>query len=459
MRKFFISFFLVFCAPAAVYAAAPFGLLPGVEKQTETSPAWLLRKIVAGDRVCVQIQNDLEPGNNAPYLEMVRRGYNKWFSHAAATIEKAGRQEEFADLMPVLKQGVQVKEAGVDCSGPDLVVYVQSREDVLYGCNGGALACVVRSEGVMKMFFYPVKGIRSWMAGGKQTIISHELGHTLGLADQYKYGRVNAHEIYHTSDVKQSIMDGSNGPARFGCDDADGFINLLDIGVFGNSRGGREGWRSFCKTRNYSYVNGRPVVNAKYAVDFLSFADKGPQLSVFNNKGELVSKKQYSFEQAKQPYDLLAPFNAIESEKDRAGRTIHEKNARGEERFCSYTYERNSCIVVKGDKLLLEHIKVNKRNRKIILLKYYTSENSAVFINFEKVGRKRRLIFNNGKGEPKVYSVSSRGVVSAQEKSDMGYATIALNPAFGGNLQRRAERQRQKEVERYLQRVYNSYLK
>lgn len=457
MKKLVWLFLLLVCS--AAYAKAPFGLLTNVENPGDSSPARLLRKIISGERICVQVDNSLEPGNNAPYLEMIKKGYNEWFSHTLKAIEDAGRQEEFADLLPYLKQGVQVKEAGVDCSGADLVVYVQSLREVRANCKGPAISCVLMLQDPMLMFFYPFEGVKSWLVGGKQNIISHELGHTLGMADQYKYGRNNSHEIYHTPDIKQSIMREGSPLTKFGCDDVDGFINLLDVSVFFNHRGGKQGWRSFCKSRSYSYVNGRPVVNAKYVVNLLSNGGKKASLNVFNPKGELAYKKEFSFENSRQPYKLDIPFQAVRSEKDKDGRVIYESNARGEKRFCSYTYERTSCIIIKGDNILLEYMKVLKRkNIQQTLIRYYGTDGKLAVINFEKFNKEGRLSFSNGKDE-KVFWVSGRGKVSERKNSASPSTAVALTAAFGTNLQHRAEQQKQKAEEKYFQRVYDFYLK
>ena len=234
-------------------------------------------------------------------------------------------------------------------------------------CSASAAACVWLNQTPMYMFFHPFDGVKKWLMGGNQNVIAHELGHTMGMADQYEYGRNNSHEVYHTPDKQRTTMDSAKPFARFGCDDVDGFINLLDVGVFGNRRGGKEGWRSFCKGRNYSYVNGRPVVNAKYAVDLLSNVVVGPVLHIYDKQGQQIKRKQYIFAPSDAPYDLTIPFHPLQTEKDRLGRVVYQKNARGEERFCSYTYERTSCMAVKGDKLLFSYVQI--LNKKTACLK------------------------------------------------------------------------------------------
>ena len=201
------------------------------------------------------------------------------------------------------------------------------------------------------------------------------------------------------------------------------------------------------------------MVNAKYVVNLLSNGGKAASLNIFNPKGELVHKKKFSFENSKQPYKLDIPFQAVRGEKDKDGRVIYESNARGEKRFCSYTYERTSCIIIKGDNILLEYMKVLKRkNIQQTLIRYYGPDGKLSAITFEKFNKEGRLSFSNGEDE-KVFWVSGRGKVSERKKSASPSTAVALTAAFGTNLQHKAEQQKQKAEEKYFQRVYDFYLK
>ena len=458
MKKIPFLLFVLFCALLA-YAVAPFGLLPGVEEQREGSYGNLLRQIVQDHKVCVEVVNRLNGDDPRLYFKMVEQGYNKWFSHTLQAIEKTGRQEEFADLIPVLKQGVHVQQVGVDCSQADLRVYVMSLAGVFMNCESKAAACVTLDTDPVFMYFHPFKGIQKWLVGSNQDLISHELGHTLGMADQYKYGRINAHEVYHTPDTQKSIMDSAKPSTQFGCDDVDGFINLLDVAVFNNRRGGQDGWRSFCKKRNYSYVAGRPVVNARYAVDLLSNPKVGPRLTVYDKKGNWVRQQQYGFEPVDKPYDLLTSFKPIQTEKDKQGRVIYQKNARGEERFCSYTYERSSCIVVKGDKILYSYLELLKRKFRVAEIQYsYGRDIPSAFISFKQTGKTGQVIFGAG-NERNVYNVSDKGYLSAVESESQGWKNVRAMSALGNNLKHQAEQQRKKAIDAYVQTVFDMYLK
>lgn len=254
-------------------------------------------------------------------------------------------------------------------------------------------------------------------------------------------------------------MGAAKPVSQFGCDDVDGFINLLDVAVFDNRRGGQDGWRSFCKKRNYSYVAGRPVVNAKYAVDLFSNPNVGPRLTVYDNKGNWVRQKQYGFEPVDKPYNLMVSFQPLKTETDKKGRVIYQKNARGEERFCSYTYERSSCIVVRGDELLYSYIELFKRKIRVAEIQYsYGRDVPSAFISFKQMGKTGKLIFIAGK-ERKEYNVSDKGYLSPVDSVTQEGKRIFTMSALGNNLKHRAEQQRQKAMDSYLQTVFDMYLK
>lgn len=440
---------LFMLSSACAFAGAPFAFLPGAEYNKEDSPARLLRKIVAGEGVCVKIDNRFEPGPMQPYLEMLSRGYNNWFSHTKNVIVKSGRQQEFADLMPILNRRVEIKLAGRDCEEPDMIMYVLTKEGKNHYCGEGVLACMGVYSSPMKLYFYPYKKISAWRMGGLNNLLTHELGHSLGLADQYAGGRDNASEQYYTPDIQKTVMNGASLFTSLGCDDADAMVNLLDVAVLSNKRGGADGWRSFCRKRNYSYVNGRAVVNGKYAVDIVG-ADEGIPVSIFDKKGLLVSRKVYEYPSQNISYDVLRPFEPVRVEKDRRGRVIYEKNARGEERFCSYTYSRTSCVVVQGDNLLSVYLKRNTMD-KISYLLEYKSGNDKTMLRYTRTSpRQGDLAVFSGK-TVKRYSVSKRGNLTPWN------AQQEVNRAQ--TLTGRVSQEKEKAFQQHLSQIYKKYFK
>lgn len=374
MKILFVLFFSLFITTAGW--SAPFGFLPGVEnRDNPNSPALLLRKIVAGKPVCAEVRN-FRPDDtrtDGEYLEMLRRNYQAWFDYALKTVEESGREQEFEDILPALRTQIAVRK---DCDTPDILLVILKAEEIAKACHSSvAVACVDNTSVPYKLYFAPKKGLVSLALGGNGAILSHELGHTLGFSDQYRYGRINSSMVYHTPDSSKGIMSNAKRGITFSCDEADGLINLLDVGVYGNARGGKQGWRSFCAHRNYRYVQGRPTSNAKYAVEV-----ELPNVVVrtFDEAGELQNT-QYFPDAKDYTFDIQTVFTAVE--KDKSGRLLYGTSPRGEEMYCSYVYERKRCVAVKdsANVALLEEYSPAK-NMRIVSLAHSAPNNKSIWL-------------------------------------------------------------------------------
>ena len=374
MKILFVLFFSLFITTAGW--SAPFGFLPGVEnRDNPNSPALLLRKIVDGKPVCAVVRN-FRPDDthtDEEYLEMLRRNYQAWFDYALKTVEESGREQEFEDILPALRTQIAVRK---DCDTPDILLVILKAKEIAKACHSSvALACVDNTSVPYKLYFAPKKGLVSLALGGNGAILSHELGHTLGFSDQYRYGRINSSGVYHTPDSSKGIMSSAKLGRSFSCDEADGLINLLDVGVYGNARGGKQGWRSFCANRAYKYVQGRPTSNAKYAVEV-----ELPNVVVrtFDKAGELQNT-QYFPDAKDYTFDIQTVFTAVE--KDKSGRLLYGTSPRGEEMYCSYVYERKRCVAVKdsANVALLEEYSPAK-NMRIVSLAHSAPNNKSIWL-------------------------------------------------------------------------------
>ena len=162
---------------------------------------------------------------------MLRQNYQAWFNFALQTVKESGREKEFEDLLPALRTQVVVQK---DCAAPDILFFILPAQEMEKACrSSAALACVDNTSVPYKLYFSPKKGLANWASGGNENMLAHELGHTLGLADQYRYGRINSSMVYHTPDSSKGIMSNAKRGITFSCDEADGLINLLDVGVYG----------------------------------------------------------------------------------------------------------------------------------------------------------------------------------------------------------------------------------
>lgn len=405
MRNIFILVSMFACAPALL--AAPFGFLDSsVSRLGEGSPFALLRKISRGEPVCIRLENQTDKKDNAFYLEKVQQGYQRWFSETWQQIVSAKRTEEFEDLREVLNAPVSVAVEGEGCSTPDLELYVVSKQTMWENCLR-ALACVRMDAKPMRLFFMHRGGLGNLLTGGNWNVLMHELGHTLGLADQYKYGRNNASARYHTPDSGTGLMYKSRPGMRFSCDDADGMINLLDVAVFKHARGGADGWRSLCKKRAYKYVNGRPSSNDKYVVEY-----QGEVISLleFNSQGALVRARLFPKKSSNLFFDFETPAPIVFQEANSNGQVIYEKRAGSKEMFCSYTYEKKQCIFLQNGELVALLGVLRQRNKgSFVEFSLVESDGQESDFVYEGQGKHGTLSYWHGK-QTTYFSVDKNGV-------------------------------------------------
>lgn len=457
MKTFFILLFALFVTPLGW--SAPFGFLPGAENiDNPRAPSALLRKIVSGEPVCVSVQN-LRPDENRPaeeYLEMLRQSYQAWFDFTLQTVQQSGREEEFKDLLPALQTQVAVRK---DCEQPDMVLFVIPANQMEKACkNSSALACVNNETRPYKMYFAPKKGLANWAKGGDDKLLSHELGHTLGFADQYPYGRINSSMVYHTPDSSQGIMAITSAGVNFSCDEADGFINLLDVGVYGKERGGKDGWRSFCPKRTYRYVQGRPTSNDKYAVEVVP-----PNVVVmtFTKEGQLQNT-QYFPDAKDYAFDIQTVFTP--KDKDKSGRLLYGKSEKGEEMYCSYMYERKRCVATKeaANVALLEDYFPHKEVH-IVSLAYSAPKGKSIWLSYFN-GKGEKILAYKGVDGFFEYGFSSGKLVmrgrrvfvkksGTEKEPESAQEAVLLRKA-----QQAAEQAQQERVEKLLLTFYNKYV-
>ena len=406
MKNIFILVSMFACAPALL--AAPFALLDGVVPRSgEGSPFALMRKISRGEPVCIRLENQTDKKDNAFYLEKVQQGYQRWFSETWKQIVSAKRTEEFEDLREVLNAPVSVAVEGEGCSTPDLELYVVSKQTMWENCLS-ALACVRMDAKPMRLFFMHRGGLGNLLTGGNWNVLMHELGHTLGLADQYKYGRNNASARYHTPDSGTGLMYKGRPGMSFSCDDADGMINLLDVAVFKHARGGADGWRSLCKKRAYKYVNGRPSSNDKYVVEAHGADDVS--LLEFDSKGALVRERLFSTLSKNYLFNLQAASPAVFQETNPSGQVIYEKRADGKEMFCSYTYEKKQCLFLQNEELIAMLSVLRQRNKgRFVKLSLKEPDGQNSVFTYNGQGKHGILSYEHG-SQYLSFSVDKNGV-------------------------------------------------
>ncbi len=183
----------------------------------------------------------------------------KWPAETLRFIQKSGRTQEFQDIIPILKRNVELQAVPLS-TPPDIYVnIITNREDC--GSSTAAGCFDIKGEENSYSSILVLKDYRIDFEG----ITLHEIGHYFGLADQYTDALRNSHREYSSpvNTTDKAIMQGhleTNG--QITCDDADGFINLLDLrysqrnsGQF--SKRAKKGWASLCPNSPNIYKNAK----------------------------------------------------------------------------------------------------------------------------------------------------------------------------------------------------------
>lgn len=390
--KMFFPVLLCVCAASAF--AAPWG---AAADYTEPKPPntqtravgerYLLNKVLAGQPLRVYLEvNQGAPKRTDFYTQVIRQSYDQWFSYPAQLIRQSGRADEFKDILPLLDKGIKLQF--VDAQNADINIYVLPLEAVKAACNLETYGCYARrAQGAPNIFIAEdmllFKTIGLGRVNTKCTAL-HEIGHSLGLSDQYEQARsFTSHAVYSTDETSKSIMDENS---RLTCDDADGIINLIDISR-GRGRGGEFGWRSLCANSDVYYINGAPAGKAPYDITPLE-QNRVWQLERYE-KGKLVFKATF-------PLALsggISPFQPIKgtvTEKDNLGRPLHMRGANGEDIYYAYIYDKYTRLVVKNNTALRAEIKglaypktgkVKKRN---VFVVFFGEDDHVSAIEYSK---------------------------------------------------------------------------
>lgn len=417
--KMVILLFLCLCATDVF--AAQWGALLDYTMTSENEDAlqapagrrYLLNSILAGEPLYIWLDlGHLSEEKRPEYEKLIASEYARWFAYPAQLIRKAGREEEFADVLPVLDRGIHVQFVQEEREA-EIGFYIFSAKQVGEICGDPAVGCYIKRENEIPRIFVPSNQfIPQALSFGKRSaryIALHEIGHSLGLSDQYKQSRnKNSHMIYSTQETSKSAM---NSNLRLTCDDADGMINLIDISR-GTSRGGEFGWRSLCAKSDVYYIQGMPAGKAPYNMVAL---DNGYtwKLQRYEN-GRIVSDRTVKLDLQSN----ISPFDKIEGttvlEKDGSGRPVHMRGVNGEDIYYGYNYERYQRMVFMGDKLLRVEIK-----GKVYTGKGQSNEQEVLLYVFGEGGKLSQLeytrpIKRKGKTGRVVYQKDVRGNVPAE---------------------------------------------
>lgn len=352
MKKFLVFFgFFLFASHLACWAA-PWGMDPEYkpaqtqeEKEKSVGEGHLLRSFLQGKtvRITLWIENE-RYGEFERFSHFIIQSYQSWFDNAAKRIIKKRREQEFADVLPYLQRPLSIEVVRGEDADMKVKVYAtrkNMRKDVYKEDWKERIDCL----GVYSQIEKFIAISKQHSIRQPKEVLLHEIGHSLGFADQYYRARWRADEVYSSNSL-DSIMNGEE-TSRLTCDDADGLINLIDL-TLGLNRGGEKGWISLCSATGDSYKAGMSTRTNRYRVGIRD--DDSVVIEEYEH-GKKISAVQFRFAE-----EDSNPFAIVEEEKvlkrSPGGIPALVKGKNGEEIYYIRAYERFEKIVTKDGKLI-----------------------------------------------------------------------------------------------------------
>lgn len=167
--------------------------------------------------------------------DIVETAVENWLAQTTFFTRISLPSVERNEILTVLNNKKNIKE--IPCTyfdknkdssiGPDLTIIF--KKDVAEDCHTNTVACYNAS---LDTIFFSDKISTAWyydLLLGRQNaynkIMTHEMGHVFGLADQYEGTSYKGSYIYNSGIKRPSVMDYSSYVT---CDDVDGFITTID---------------------------------------------------------------------------------------------------------------------------------------------------------------------------------------------------------------------------------------
>ncbi|MBR4355718.1 MAG: hypothetical protein IKP96_04040 [Elusimicrobiaceae bacterium] len=258
----FLLYILCWAAPMMGWSAEPWGITVATAEDT-TFSTYAVDNLIDKRPIRYAVSKEVTPQEEAIFKANIL----KWPAETLHYIEESGREQEFQDIVPILRHPLTLIKVSKEDSPNIMLVFSDKLEP---SCVGD-----FRTPNKKRPFSQVVINPKHRDDFALSTL--HELGHYFGLGDQYEGGRINSHEEYssNVNHQEKSIMQviDSNIPGLT-CDDADGLVNLIDLRL--SQRTGKtastrtsKGWKSLCPKSENVYQNARTITRGPdvYAMD------------------------------------------------------------------------------------------------------------------------------------------------------------------------------------------------
>lgn len=222
MKKYYLFLFLLFSAVFTFAAPDPYAHLETYDITDKT----FFRKLIEGEKITYAIcigKNEYDKNVIKEDLakRIFLRSISNWKSWTTYYIKTKGEKDKFSDILEIINQKDNFEQK------PCPVIENTNDEEkidlniIFANENSNESVLGNHREGEIRIY------VKSNLNDSKKMIetMTHEIGHLFGLADQYSGATYKGSFLYNSKIKRPSIMDGSG---YITCDDADGFITVID---------------------------------------------------------------------------------------------------------------------------------------------------------------------------------------------------------------------------------------
>ncbi|MDR0646066.1 MAG: hypothetical protein LBG46_03630 [Elusimicrobiota bacterium] len=434
------TFLCLFFICSAYCFSVPYGHLKDFEEDRHLH---LIDKIVNNQEItyCSYLSYDtLENISEEQTDEQINLAFKMWTQDIAEFIRQSGREKEFGDIVSILEKKPKLrklkgcnfsafdKKRVASLSGPAVENNTAVDISFIYDSNfaknkyGGDRARTTSYFSVNPIVHIVIDEERDIdfldifnigvlddekkdCFSGILSTVEHELGHAIGLADQYDDALGNVDISYSTVSPRKGIM---NAEDNFTCDDVDGIITLVDRALGNKTRK----FPSFCND-GISFVGSKEEIKERktYSTDDFDFIGESTDRRLKRHKNN-AHNHAMSFEQLK---------------KDTRGFEI--------EFFKKFPYAREFRCVQTGTYqndypigVWINEMRVDENNKQIV--KNIFDDNgkqlSSVLITYEdgKIISEKELPLNYGKNKQKEAVQNGENIKRAVEKGIQDFGNL-----------------------------------
>ncbi len=349
MKK--IILFLAVCLLPALLMAKPAALADDYVFKSlgskEGTP-YLTEKIMKEEPLLLAVEVPNASDKKEIYEQYVQSLYDMWFNSLGDILRRANRPE-FDDLLEALPEQVKINFVEENQTA-DLKFFFVPLQEIPGKCEGNKYTqgCL---NYIKRVVYFSDK--LSSQPGEVNSTHLHEVGHSLGLADQYYLGRnSNANSNYASKVHSMSIMNDANGPeyvTGITEDDADALVMAIDLALGNYERGGETGWKSLDEDYEQYYVHGK-AANRPYSFYF-DAATNTVRFTEYDDEGKIKRMKNFSF--AGLGLNIFEPVSPLKVlRQDDLNRPIKEIGPTGEIVYTSYLYERHRKLFIKDEQVV-----------------------------------------------------------------------------------------------------------